>query len=179
MLLTQHKSSLASSVSIDENNDPLGLSPQKVDNRKRFLRFLFSHEHEALLPLDCVLEVLQLSSESLLPIPDMPRCISGICKWKGETLWVVDLNALIDQKPLDPHLIGTLSVIVIKHDHRMLGLMVEQVIDIDLRDEDTIHIDPGLCSPNLAPLVIGHCSQPDSVLFDVAAIANNPKIHHR
>ncbi|MEL6552414.1 MAG: chemotaxis protein CheW [Cyanobacteria bacterium J06621_11] len=179
MLSIQDKIDLTPSNAADIQSDPLGLTPPKVDNRKRFLKFLLSQEHHALLPLECVVEVMQLPRENVLPIPDMSSCIPGVCSWQGETLWLIDLNYLVGYKSLyqQIHLLKTPSVVVVQHEDKTLGLVVEQVIDIDLLDESTVHMDPKLCPPELESFTVGHCLHQDSVLLNVSAIVNDPQLH--
>ncbi|MEL6490039.1 MAG: chemotaxis protein CheW [Cyanobacteria bacterium J06555_13] len=179
MLSLQDKTDLTSPDAAGTASDPLGLTPPKADNRKRFLRFSLSQKHDALLPLDHIIEVMQLPREEILPVPDMPRCILGICSWQGETLWLIDLNHLVGCRSLyqQTHLSKTSSAVVVRHNGITLGLVVEKVIDIDLLDDSTVHIDPGLCSPELEPFVIGHCLQQNGVLLSVSAIANASQIH--
>lgn len=160
-------------------HDPLGLAPLPVDNRKRFLKFVLSKEKETLLPLSQVLEVMQILPESILPIPDMSSCILGVCVWKGETLWLVDLNTLVGYEPLyeQARLLETASVVVVQTQGKTLGLVVEKVSDIDLFDEDDILSGTGLYSPELEPFVLGYFSQQSSLVLDIASIFDAPELH--
>lgn len=156
--------------------DPLGLAPLPEDNRQRFLRFMLAEANDALLPLDQIVEVLQIGLEEIFPIPDMPGCILGVCSWQGETLWLVDLNHLVGYEPLyaQPQPKMTPTVIVVQSSGRSLGLVVEQVDDVDFFDEAKIIMETGLCSPSLEPFVLGYCPGQGGTVLNVAAIVDSP-----
>lgn len=180
MLLTVNEpgsKSLSTSLSAsDIKRDPLGLTPLPVDNRKRFLRFMLSQKNDALIPLHQILEVMQLPLEDIFPVPDMPGCILGVCSWQGETLWLVDLNHMVGYTPLcqQSQLVSPPIVIVIQAEGRSLGLVVEQVSDVDLFDETTIHMEAGLCPPSIEPFVMGYCPQQKGTVLNISAIVNSP-----
>ncbi len=180
MLLTQNGTASVSTFellgTVETKPDPLGLIPLPVDNRQRFLRFVLSQRNEALLPLDQILEVMQLPLEDIFPVPDMPGCILGVCGWRGETLWLVDLNHLVGYAPLcqQVQMLASPVVIVVQQNGRPLGLVVEQVSDIDLFDEKTIRMESGLCPPDLEPFVLGYCPQQGGTVLNAPAIVNAP-----
>ncbi|MBE9060970.1 chemotaxis protein CheW [cf. Phormidesmis sp. LEGE 11477] len=179
MLLTEDDNRLQSLNPAIALQDPLGLSPLPKDNRKRFLKFVLSSGQQALLPLSQVLEVMQLPSGDILPIPDIAGCIMGVCVWKGETLWIVDLNHLAgyDSPYQESQLIETLNVIVVQDNNQTLGLVVEQVSDIDLFDEEKVIKKAGLCSPGIDPFVLGHLPQQDALVLKVSSILNAQQLH--
>ena len=157
--------------------DPLGLTPLPVDNRQRFLRFMLTQKNDGLLlPLHQISEVMQIALEDIFPVPDMPECILGVCSWQGETLWLVDLNRMVGQEPLyrQAQLTASPMVIVIRSAGRALGLVVEQVGDVDFFDEEKIQMKPGLCSPGLEPFVLGYCPQQGGIVLDTRAIVYAP-----
>ncbi len=178
MLLTQNEAASASTQAaldpVRTKPDPLGLIPLPVDNRQRFLRFMLSRRNDALLPLDQILEVMQLPLEDIFPVPDMAGCILGVCSWRGETLWLVDLNHLAGYAPLfqQVQMLASPVVIVIQQDGRSLGLVVEQVSDVDLFDEENIRMESGLCPPDLEPFVLGYCPQQGGTVLSASAIVN-------
>lgn len=156
--------------------DPLGLVPLPADNRQRFLRFMLAHKNNGLLPLHRVSEVMQIALDDIFPIPDMPSCILGVCSWQGETLWLVDLDHLVGHEPIyqQAQLANSPMVVVIQWGDRALGLVVEQVGDIDLFDEESIQKEAGLCSPSLEPFVLGYCPEQGGIVLDVQAIIEAP-----
>lgn len=176
MLVIEPETTLKPLASVLDKRDPLGLTPLPVDNRKRFLRFMLSRRNDTLLPLDEILEVIQLSLEDIFPVPDMPGCILGVCSWQGETLWLVDLNHLVGYAPLcqQAQLISSPTVIVVQSAGHSLGLVVEQVSDVDLFEEGEIQMEIGLCPPSLEPFVSGYCPQQGGTVLNIANIVNSP-----
>ncbi|MEL6491687.1 MAG: chemotaxis protein CheW [Cyanobacteria bacterium J06634_6] len=162
------------------HRDPLGLTPLPVDNRQRFLRFVLDQKKDTLLPLYQITEVMQLALEDIFPVPDMPSCILGVCSWRGETLWLVDLNHMVGYEPLyqqsrfQANAAVMPSVMVVRSAGRALGLVVEQIDDVDLFDEADIHMEPGLCPPKLEPFVLGYCPSQGGTVLNVPAIVDSP-----
>lgn len=175
MLLTEEKLA-PKSLSATSKADPLGLTPLPIDNRKRFLRFMLSQKNDTLLPLNDILEVVQLPLEDIFPVPDMPGCILGVCSWQGETLWLVDLNHLVGYTPLcqQSQIVAPPIVIVVQSAGHSLGLVVEQVSDVDLFEEKEIQMEAGLCPPALEPFVAGYCPQQAGTVLSIASIVNSP-----
>lgn len=156
--------------------DPLGLHPLPDESRQRFLRFVLDQKNDTLLPLNRVLEVMQLALEDIFPVPDMPGCVLGVCSWQGETLWLVDLNHMVGYQPLYQQSQSPILpfVIVVQFGDRSLGLVVERIEDVDLFDEATIHLEPGLCLHSLELYVLGYCPQQGGTVLNVEAIINSP-----
>ena len=183
MLLTDFNNSksikenaTASVEATSPQRDPLGLKPIPIDTRQRFLRFVLCQKEDVLIPLSQILEIIQLSLEDIFPVPDMPGCILGVCSWQGETLWLVDLNHLVGYRPLcqQSQLISPPIVIVVQSTGRSLGLVVEQVCDVDLFDKEKIRMEAGLCPPSLEPFVLGYCPQQGGTVLNISAIVESP-----
>lgn len=180
MLLTTNgpitKRLASTSGHVEARRDPLGLTPLPADNRRRYLRFMLLQKNNALLPLNEIVEVLQLALEDIFPVPDMPSCILGVCSWQSETLWLVDLNHLVGYDPLcqQSQMIFSPVVIVVQSAGHSLGLVVEQVGDVELFDEAKIHMEPGLCSPSLEPFISGFGPQHSGTVLNITSIVNSP-----
>jgi positive phototaxis protein PixI len=65
-------------------------------------------------------------------------------------------------------------VIVVQSAGHSLGLVVEQVSDVDLFDEAKIHLEAGLCPLTLEPFVLGYCPQQGGTVLNIASIVNSP-----
>lgn len=176
MLVTDNETMLKPLNAINPRRDPLGLIPLPVDNRQRFLRFVLAQKNDALLPLEQILEVMQLLLEDVFPVPDMPGCILGVCSWQGETLWLVDLNHLLGYAPLcqQTQMVTPPFVIVVQSAGHSLGLVVEQVSDVSLFDYADIHMEPGLCPASLEPFVFGYCPEQGGTVLSATSIVNSP-----
>ncbi|MEM6836782.1 MAG: chemotaxis protein CheW [Cyanobacteria bacterium P01_C01_bin.120] len=151
--------------------DPLGLAPIPEDKRRRFLQFRLAEESKILLPLHEVVEVLQLETSEILPVPEMPSWILGVCNWRGEVLWLTDLNTLVGNSPLcqqDPTLEQLIAVIV-QSEGCSVGLVVNQVDDVEQFDPEHIHQQEGLYSAGLAAIVAGYLPDHKGIVLDVSA----------
>lgn len=152
--------------------DPLGLAPIPDDIRQRFLKFKLLGEYQTLLPLENIIEVHQLSTLDILPIPETSRSILGVCSWRGDTLWLTDLNALVGNSSLwhqFPSLMQSVAIVV-QSAQKKLGLVVERVDDIEQIEPQSIHQNTDLCSPMWAPYVAGYIADHPGLVLDVAAI---------
>ncbi|MCU0565539.1 MAG: chemotaxis protein CheW [Oculatellaceae cyanobacterium Prado106] len=129
------------------------------DTTQQFLSFLLPPDIQALLPTQQVIEILNLTSHQIVPIAQVPPEVLGVCNWRGEVLWLVDLAALIGTQVSPNRLCDSayrplqLHTIVVQHKGYVLGLVVEQIGAI-LR-QDTSETYPILATPN--PLQFAGC----------------------
>ncbi|MEM9976662.1 MAG: chemotaxis protein CheW [Cyanobacteria bacterium P01_D01_bin.2] len=155
--------------------DPLGLEPIPEDTRQRFLRFKLSGTEGALLPLQDIAEVMQLDALGILPVPDMPGWLLGVCNWRGEMLWLIDVNVLVGGIPLwhQTPAVAEPMAIVIQAGNRSMGLVVDLVHDVELVAPENIHQSKEFCSPQLAPFVRGHLPGHGGTVLDATAIVKH------
>ncbi|KAB8320395.1 chemotaxis protein CheW [Tolypothrix campylonemoides VB511288] len=149
--------------------DALGLDPLPPEsNLCKLLRFPLGLQESALLPLEQIAEIIQVNLAGILPVPEMPSCVLGICNWRAEMLWLLDLNHLVGYPPLTPA--GTPVAIVVTANEYAVGLVVKQVDDIESHDLQQLQRSaPGLFPPKLLPFVLG--ALPDgSTVLDVTGI---------
>lgn len=145
--------------------------------RQRLLRFPLGQEDSALLPLEQIAEVLRINATEILPIPEMLNGVLGICNWRGEMIWLVDLNHLVGySSPLVPDQeFISFMVIVVQMDDQAIGLAVQQVDDIELHDLHQLQpAIPGIFSPSLLPFVRGVLPEVKGAVLDAAAIIQCP-----
>lgn len=129
-----------------------------------------------LIPLSDILEVMQLSFEDILPVPDMPGCVLGVCSWQSETLWLVDLNEMVGDRPLiqQPAAIAKPTVIIVQAQGKSLGLVIESVSDIDLINPSQIQMERGICPASLEPYVTGYCPNQSGTVLSASKIIHSP-----
>ena len=153
-------------------SDPLGLIPIPEDTRQRFLSFHLSGENETLLPLEVIAEVLQLEPVEILPIPEVPNYLLGVCNWRGEILWLADLNILVGSPPLWQQILSLEKpmVIVVESGDRKVGLVVEHVHDVELIAPETLHFPTEFDSSSIAPFVMGYLPNHRGAVLDVDVI---------
>ena len=122
------------------------------------------------------MEVIQLAFEEILPVPDMPGCVLGVCSWQGETLWLIDLNDMVGDRPLlqQPAAIANPMIIVVQAQGKSLGLVVKSVSDIDLINPSQIQLEKGLCPSSLEPYVTGYCPHQAGTVLSASKIIHSP-----
>ena len=156
-------------------NDPLGLEPIPEDTRQRFLRIRLSGENKTLIPLQDIAEVRQLTMIEILPIPEISKSMLGVFSWRGEILWLADLNALVGDSPLwhQAPLLEEPVAIVVRSDQHSVGLVVEQVDDVELIKPESIHQQTDLCSSILATFTAGYLPNHGGTVLDIAPIVEH------
>ena len=147
------------------------------DTRQRLLRFPLGSEDSALLPLEQIVEIFKVNVGEILPVPEMPDRVLGICNWRGEMLWLIDLNHLVGCPSLfrQTPVLEPLVVMVVKVNGQSAGLVVAQVHDIELHDLQQLQpAAPGLFPPKLLPFVLGALRGGNGTVLNVTAITQFP-----
>jgi len=164
-----NSATLASSLSL------LNLDPPQFDSRQKFLRFSLGPQDSGLLPLEEIGEVLHVNVLDILPVPEMPACVLGIYNWRGNMLWLIDLEHLIDCPASQQRQAPFLMAMVVQVDEQYLGLVVQAVKDIELHDATQMQsATAGLFPAKLLPFVKGYLPSADGTVLDVEAIARSP-----
>ncbi|OLP16311.1 hypothetical protein BST81_22205 [Leptolyngbya sp. 'hensonii'] len=131
------------------------LSPQS--KTQQFLSFRLLPNTQAMVSTEQLTEVLSLSLAQIVPIPDVPPQVMGVCNWRGEVLWLVDLGYLLGFTPLfsQGYRQSNYSAIVLRHQDATLGLVVDQVGQMLWCSPEQIQpLAPGQLAPALS-----HCAQ--------------------
>ena len=96
-------STSANSLSLNiRNNSNIQSDSKQV---RKFLQFQLGKSEKshksivqgdiALLDAEIVSEVITISPDDILPVPQMFYCVLGIYSWRSEMLWIVDLENLL------------------------------------------------------------------------------------
>jgi positive phototaxis protein PixI len=159
--------------------DLLNPEPLPADPRQRLLRFSVNDQNSVLLPLEQISEVLQVTLTDILPVPEQPATVLGICNWRGEMLWLVDFCQFVgyasvqqtgQQTPLT-----SILVMVVPIQHQAIGIAVSAIEDIELHDLQQLQpVFPGMVSPELLPLVSGLLPGSNDAVLNIHAIADYP-----
>lgn len=162
----------------------LAFNPLPPDTRQPLLQFPLSERDQALIPLEQITEVVRVETTEILPVPEMPSCVLGICQWRGEMLWLVDFNDLTGYLSPFQHepLPSALMVMVVQVDGQSLGIAVSQVNEVELHDLQPLQAaPPGLFSAGLMPLIAGVLPECSDAVLDIKQIARCPlwKSHPR
>jgi positive phototaxis protein PixI len=111
-----------------------------------------------LLSTRCLSEVLTLNTEVMVPIAGVPAAVMGVCNWRGEVLWLVDLGSVLQMPPIvyQHNAFAPFSVIVLNHTTGPIGLVVELV-------QDMVWLNPADIQGNAVsnPCIKGCWSGPD------------------
>lgn len=139
---------------------------------QRFLRFHLGEEDSALLSVNTVKEVLSISEEKMLPVPDMATSVLGIHNWRGEMLWVIDLNELLGFSPLweIEDITANMNIVVLQVDHQEIGIAVRQVETIEQHDWQKLQPPEGLFPPQILSYAKGYLTEANSIILDASAL---------
>jgi positive phototaxis protein PixI len=95
----------------------------------KFLSLHLQDQQMVMLPLEQLTEVFNVSLTQIVPIPDVPSTVMGVCNWRGEVIWLVDLGSLLGFAPL--HQQGfrqtNYKVVLLQKQGEVLGLAVPKV----------------------------------------------------
>ncbi len=157
-------------------------SPEPSETLIRFLRFYFSPQDTALLPLRHIQEVMQVPVQGIIPVPEMPESVLGICQGRGTVLWLVDLGRLLGfpQSPLQgyaalegglvsqPSMLTTLTLQV---EGQQMGLVVPAVVDIEDHASQQIRpLESQLFPEHLRPFLDGYLTRSCSPVLSPRAL---------
>ena len=138
-------------------NSPNSITKDSPPTGEKFLRFQLGAEGIALLPLNIIKQVMQVSVAEILTVPQMPNSVLGIYNWRGEMLWMVDIAKFMGFPNLATGGLENLMAIAIQVQEQYLGLVVQQINDIDLHDINQINMPSlGLFSPEVLPYLQGY-----------------------
>jgi positive phototaxis protein PixI len=133
---------------------------------QQFLGFNLA-QSQAMLPTQQLTEILRLQVSQVVPIPDMLPSVLGVCNWRGEILWLVDLSALLGFQPLYTRTLrqGQVTIVIIHHQGHRLGLAVDLIHQMVWCDPQKIQPQPtAQITPELARCLQGYWSNPTGEL---------------
>ena len=160
---------------------------------QKFLRFNFSADSTALLPLSTIKEVLNISFNKIHPVPHMAECLLGIYDYRGEILWLADLGEQLGLTPSINYLnldrarssmgeialssADTLTVIVIQDKEKSLGIVVPKVVDIEIHDTEEIQpASEDLFSPQILPFLQGYLIGLSTPVLDPSSLVEDTQL---
>jgi len=125
----------------------------------RYLVLHLTDQQLVMLPVDQLAEVFNLSLTQIVSIPDLPRAVMGVCNWRGEVTWVVDLSYLLGFQPLfQKGFSQTIyKVVLLQVDNQYVGLVVPQVGEmINCPDQQIQNTGLNNINTNLARCLRGY-----------------------
>lgn len=142
------------------------------DNRQRLLSFPIGKYGNSVIALEQITEILRVNLDEILGVPEIPSSVLGAYNWRGEMLWLIDLEHMIggtslyEQVPLLQQPIA----IVIQLDNYCFGIVVKSVNEVELHDTTQIlPAKPGSFSTQLLPFITGYLPN-GSTVFNPKAV---------
>lgn len=163
--------------STNHSLDALMLDPIAPETRQQLLRFPLTAQDSALLPLEQITEILRIEVAEILPIPETSGYVLGVCNWRGEMLWLIDLNDFVGYvSPFQPEQMpDSLTIMVVQIANQTLGIGVQQVNDIELHDLQRLQqAVPGLFPTRFLPFILGMLPGCSDAVLDIQAIVQSP-----
>ncbi|BAZ32777.1 putative CheW protein [Cylindrospermum sp. NIES-4074] len=146
-----------------------------MDTKQKFLSFNLGTRDTAVISLQHITEVLQVSLGEICGVPQMPNCVLGIYSWRGEMLWLVDLEEMLGYPPLlqGSNFLSRMMAIVLESEGKYLGLLVRQLIDIEWLDTEQIKLPSAeLFYPAMTPFLQGYfINISEQMIFSLDALA--------
>lgn len=91
---------IANSVPSPDIRSPETLQPaDRPTPDLQFLQVYLEAERSLLLPVQQLVEILTIAQPQVVPLFQMPAWVMGVYNWRGDVLWVVDLNHLLGLTP--------------------------------------------------------------------------------
>ncbi len=150
-----------------------------LETQQKFLSFYLGIKDTAVIPLQHIIEVFQISLMEICAVPQMPGCVLGTYNWRGEMLWVVDLEEMLGYTPVsnEINLFSKLMAIVLQCEGKSLGLLVRQLMDIELLDPTQIkYPESQIFSSDISPFIQGYFinySEDMIISLDASAIVQS------
>lgn len=151
-----------------------------MDRSEKFLSFNLGVKDTAIIPLQHVTEILPVSLNEVCSVPQMPSCVIGIYNWRGEMLWLIDLEEMLGYLPYSQgsSFVSKLMAIIVEKEGKSLGFLVRQIIDIEEFNLTQMKPpSPELVSQDVAPFLQGYfinSSEEMIINLDAGAILKSP-----
>jgi positive phototaxis protein PixI len=150
--------------------------PAIVDVGQRLLRLQLCPENTALLAVETIVAVVNLSVIDILPVPHMPSCVLGLYNWRGDMLWLVDLGRQVGFSGM--HQLSQFMAVIAEINGQALGLCVSQVHDIESHDPQLIHSPSAEMFPSqFLPFVKGYLTGDRTTVLDPSNLLHDPALN--
>ncbi|MEM7552752.1 MAG: chemotaxis protein CheW [Cyanobacteria bacterium P01_A01_bin.84] len=130
-----------------------------MESKQKFLSFNLGERDAAVISLEKITEVLPVSLSEICSVPQMPNCVMGIYNWRGEMLWLIDLEDMLGYPSIarEINMLSKLMTIIIRHESKSLGLLVRKLTDIDVLDINQMKSpESKLFKPEIFPVLNGY-----------------------
>ncbi len=151
-----------------------------MDSSEKFLSFNLGIKDTAIIPLQQVTEILPVSLNEVCCVPQMPSCVIGIYNWRGEMLWLIDLEEMLGYLPYSygSSFVSKMMAIIVEKEGKSLGFLVRQIMDIEeFNLKQMKPPSPELVPQDVAPFLQGYfinSSEKMIINLDAGAIIKSP-----
>ncbi|MBU7585632.1 MAG: purine-binding chemotaxis protein CheW [Nostoc sp. TH1S01] len=151
-----------------------------METQQKFLGFTLGSNDKAVISLQHITEVLQVSLVDICGVPQMPSYVLGIYNWRGEMLWLVDLEEMLGYPSILPgaNFLSKMMAVILEVDGKNLGLLVRSLMDIEWLEPEQIKLPSAdFFSPKVAAFLQGYfINALEEMVFnlDAAAIVKSP-----
>ena len=146
-----------------------------METKQKFLSFSLGVRDTAVIPLEQITEVVQIPLTEICGVPQMPNCVVGIYNWRGEMLWLVDLEEMLGYSPLlqGSNVLSKMMALVVEQEGKYLGILIRQLIDIDWLDTQQMKQPSGeVFYPEIIPFLQGYfINDSEQMIFNLDASA--------
>jgi len=153
-----------------------------LENQQKFLSFNLGSHDKAVISLQHITEVLQVSLADICGVPQMPSCVLGIYNWRGEMLWLVDLEEMLGYPSLlqGVNVLAKMMAVILEIDGKYLGFLVRHLMDIEWLDPHQMKLPSAdFFSPKISAFLQGYfINAVDEMVFslDAASIVKSPML---
>jgi positive phototaxis protein PixI len=147
----------------------------KQEKKQKFLSFNLGTKDTAVISLEQITEIVQIPLTEICGVPQMPNCVAGIYNWRGEMLWLVDLEDMLGYPPLlqTSNFLSKMMALVLETEGKYLGVLIRQLIDIDWLDTEQMKpASREVFYPEMMPFLRGYFINSDEQMtFNLDAAA--------
>lgn len=121
-------------------------SSPDTSSQQQFISFLLNDGIWGMIPTTQLTETVNLELGTIIQIPDLPPAVIGVCGWRGEVLWLVDLSYALGLPPLlsTDYQSAKCNVLKVTVNQQSFGILVAEVRQLVRCDRQ--HIQGGIPS---------------------------------
>lgn len=146
---------------------------------EQYISFAINAKVQGMIPTQQLGETLNLDLASIVQIPDVPAAVIGVCSWRGEVLWLVDIGYLLGFEPLltPQYQQPKCSILRVTSQGNTIGLLVAEVKQLIRCQATQIqHDKPSFIASERANLIQGTLQNSPGqtlLLLDIEAIIHS------
>lgn len=154
--------------------------PESIE--EQFLQLYLNSSLSVLLSVHQLVEILTVPIGQIVPLFQMPPWVMGVYNWRGEVLWMVDLNHFLGLSPWykQAEYASKHTVVVVRsvsdqptdEKEKRLGLVVHQIADMMFCPSQTIQdgniqsvLEAANIPPSIQPFLHRYCQKADPASF--------------